>query len=93
MNKLKTGTVKCKEDDNFKEKREKNNNLCLPNVNIPFLKLFRTFISPREWPNLANMHERVTKHRRVLTLQGNDTRIINKVLLKDIHLKTKLLPR
>ena len=37
------------------------------------------------------MHERVTKHRRALTLQGNDTRIIIKVLLKDIHLKTKLL--
>ena len=40
-------------------------------------------------PQYNTMHERVTKHRRVLTLQVDDHCIIN-ILLKDIQLKTKL---
>ena len=40
--------------------------------------------------HLATMHDRVTKDRRVLTLQVNDHCIIN-IFLKDILLKTKLL--
>ena len=39
---------------------------------------------------MAAMHKRVKKNRRILTLQVNDHRIIN-ILLKDMHLKTKLL--
>ena len=39
---------------------------------------------------MAAVHKRVKKNRRVLTLQVNDHRIIN-ILLKDMHLKTKLL--
>ena len=58
-------------------------------INTP-LTLFLKFISPRGWPHLAAVHERVKKNRRVLTLQVNDHRIIN-ILLKDIHLKTKIL--
>ena len=54
------------------------------------VNVFWKFISPRGWPYLAAMHDRVTKDRRVLTLQVNDHCIIN-IFLKDILLKTKLL--
>ena len=36
------------------------------------VNLFWKFISPRGWPQLAAMHERVKNNRRVLTLQVND---------------------
>ena len=57
-------------------------------INTP-LKRFWKFISPRAWPHLAAMHDRVKKNTRVLTLQVNHC--IIHILLKDLHLKTNLL--
>ena len=58
-------------------------------INTPWT-LFLKFISLKGSPHLAAMHDRVKKNTRVLTLQVSDHCIIH-ILLKDIHLKTKLL--